>query len=61
MSTQFSRDVGAIEAVLESYRHKVAEHERLVTKLHGLLMEDRSDEALDLVRDAFCAIHGPKT
>lgn len=35
------------------------EYERLIGQLHKLLLEERTDEALDIVRAEFVAIHGP--
>jgi hypothetical protein len=35
------------------------EYERIINELHRLLLEERTDEALDIVREQFVAIHGP--
>jgi hypothetical protein len=34
------------------------QYERLINQLHKLLLEERTDEALDIVRAEFVAIHG---
>lgn len=35
------------------------EYERFIGELHALLLEERTDDALDLVRAEYLAIHGP--
>lgn len=48
-----------IENLRRDLRLKDREHERLINRLQELFDKDNFDDARDLVRDAFRAIHGP--
>jgi hypothetical protein len=50
-------DAGTAGVVLSQYRARIHEYERLIGQLHELL-PDRADDAYDLVRAEFLAIHG---
>lgn len=45
--------------IIETYRRQDAEHEKLIGELYRLLKQEDLDGAMDLVRDAYLAIHGP--
>lgn len=59
--------LGSVEAgilsgdalVIAQYRQAVYAHERLIEKLYDL-MPERVDDAYDLVRAEYLAIHGPR-
>ncbi len=54
-----SAELTHLRSVVEQYRRQNAEHERLIGRLYELLPE-RADDAHDLVRDEYRAIHGPR-
>lgn len=45
--------------VIDQYRQAIYAHERLIEKLYDL-MPERMDDAYDLVRAEYLAIHGPR-
>lgn len=45
--------------VIAQYRQAIYAHERLIEKLYDL-MPERMDDAYDLVRAEYLAIHGPR-
>lgn len=49
------------QVVIDQYRDKVADHEKFVGDLYGLLNAERFDDARDLVRYVYQGIHGPST
>lgn len=51
-------EIQRLNSLCDSYRRMNGDHERLIGKLKELL-PDNPDDAYDLVRDAFYAIHGP--
>lgn len=50
-------DAGTAGVVDSQYRRRIYEYERLIEQLHDLLPE-RADDAYDLVRAEYLAIHG---
>lgn len=52
-------ELGARQRLIEDYRRKNYDHERMVGKLYELLKQDDLDGAMDIVRDEYRAIHGP--
>jgi uncharacterized protein YlxW (UPF0749 family) len=52
-------EIQRLNNLLDSYRSDNADHERLIGKLRDLMRADEYDDAYDLVRNEFDAIHGP--
>lgn len=53
------QEIFAKDQLIAHYRRKDAEHERLIGRLYELLGAENLDDALDLVRAEYVAIHGP--
>jgi hypothetical protein len=52
-------ELNARQRLIEDYRRKNADHERLIGKLLELLNNDDLDEARALVKYEYDGIHGP--
>lgn len=52
-------EIQRLNSLLDSYRTRNADHERLIGKLHQLLKTDDIDGIRDLVEAEHDAIHGP--
>jgi len=57
---QATAELQARQRLIEHYRRKDADHERLIGKLLNLLNNDDLDGARNLAQDKFDAIHGPR-
>jgi hypothetical protein len=53
------REIVRLLGLVNWYREKNADHERMVGELHKLLKVDDLDAARDIVSAAFDGIHGP--
>lgn len=47
------------QVVIDQYRRRTAEHEHLISRVYLLLNAEKTDDALDIVRAEYVAIHGP--
>lgn len=47
------------QSLIDSYREKDYAHERLIGRLYEALKSENFDDAMDLVKAEYDAIHGP--
>lgn len=59
MRTPKDQEITRLSALLEQYRRDCIAHERMVGKLYELMNNSHFDDAMDVVRDEYRAIHGP--
>lgn len=54
------RHIERLKMLADAYRRVSSNHDRMVGDLRGMLENDETDRARDLVNDEYRSIHGPR-